>query len=50
MAQIKGRVRKFGDYVNTDLITPAVTLQLPIGELKKRAFEPIFLEFYKMVQ
>jgi 3-isopropylmalate/(R)-2-methylmalate dehydratase small subunit len=49
MDRIRGRVRKFGDNVDTDNITPAATLHLPIEELKKHAFEPIFPEFYKTV-
>ena len=50
MDKIRGRVRKFGDNVDTDNITPAATLHLPIEELKKHAFEPIFPEFYKTVE
>jgi 3-isopropylmalate/(R)-2-methylmalate dehydratase small subunit len=50
MSKIKGRVRKFCDNIDTDIITPASTLQLPIGEIKKHAFEPIFPEFYKTVK
>jgi 3-isopropylmalate/(R)-2-methylmalate dehydratase small subunit len=50
MDKIKGRVRKFGDNVDTDNITPAATLNLPIEEIKKHAFEPIFPEFYKTVK
>lgn len=50
MDKIRGRVRKFGDNVDTDNITPAARLQLPIEELKRHAFEPIFPEFYKTVQ
>jgi 3-isopropylmalate/(R)-2-methylmalate dehydratase small subunit len=50
MDKIRGRVRKFGDNVDTDNITPAATLNLPIEEIKKHAFEPIFPEFYRTVQ
>ena len=50
MDSIRGRVRKFGDNVDTDNITPAPMLHLPIEELKKHAFEPIFPEFYKTVR
>ncbi len=50
MAKITGRVRKFCDNIDTDIITPASVLQLPIGEIKKHAFEPIFPEFYKTVK
>jgi 3-isopropylmalate dehydratase small subunit len=50
MANIKGRVRKFGDNIDTDVITPAETLYLPIEELKKHAFKAIHSEFYKTVK
>jgi len=50
MSTIKGRVRKFGDNIDTDIITPGPTLQLPIEEIKKHAFEPIIPEFYKTVK
>jgi 3-isopropylmalate/(R)-2-methylmalate dehydratase small subunit len=50
MDRIRGRARKFGDNVDTDNITPAATLHLPIEELKKHAFEPIFKDFYKTVK
>ena len=47
---IRGRVRKFGDNIDTDVITPAITLQLTIDEVKKHAFEPITKDFYKTVK
>jgi len=47
MEPIKGRVRKFGDNIDTDIITPYLKLHLPIGELKKCAFEAIYPEFFK---
>jgi len=50
MDKVRGRVRKFGDNVDTDNITPAATLNLPIEEIKKHAFEPISPEFYKTVK
>ena len=50
MPTIRGRVRKFGDNIDTDAITPASTLQLPIEEMKKHALSPLFPEFYKTVQ
>jgi 3-isopropylmalate/(R)-2-methylmalate dehydratase small subunit len=50
MAAIKGRVRKFGDNIDTDSITPGSVLQLPMDEMKKYAFGPVFDEFYKTVQ
>jgi 3-isopropylmalate/(R)-2-methylmalate dehydratase small subunit len=50
MEIVRGRVRRFGDDVDTDTITPAATLHLPLEGLKKHAFEPVFPEFYKTVQ
>ena len=50
MTQVRGRVRKFGDHVNTDLITPGSTLQLPMDELKKHAFSLIHPEFYTTIK
>ncbi len=47
---VKGRVRKFGDNIDTDGITPAARLHLDIAELKLHAFEPIVKEFYKTVR
>jgi 3-isopropylmalate dehydratase small subunit len=50
MDTIRGKVRKFGDNIDTDTITPAASLHLPLDGLKKHAFGPIFPEFYKTVQ
>ena len=50
MEKIKGRVRKFGDNIDTDTITPGTTLQMPVEEMKKHAFSPIHPEFYKTVK
>jgi 3-isopropylmalate dehydratase small subunit len=50
MEKIKGRVRKFGDNVDTDTIAPGPTLQLPIEEMTKHAFSPLHKEFYKTVE
>jgi 3-isopropylmalate/(R)-2-methylmalate dehydratase small subunit len=50
MEKIKGRVRKFGDNVDTDTIAPGSTLQFPVDEMKKHAFSPIYPEFYKTVK
>ena len=50
MEKIKGRVRKFGDNIDTDAIAPGPTLQFPIEEMKKHAFNPIYPEFYKTVK
>jgi 3-isopropylmalate/(R)-2-methylmalate dehydratase small subunit len=50
MEAIRGRVRKFGDNVDTDIITPAAILHLPLDEIRKHAFEPLFPGFYKTVR
>lgn len=50
MAIIKGRVRKFGDNVDTDTITPGSTLHLPVEELRYHAFGPIYPDFYKTLK
>ena len=50
MAMTKGRVRKFGDNIDTDTITPGTLLQLPIEELVKHAFSPISPDYYKTVR
>jgi len=47
---MKRRARKFGDNIDTDSITPASTLQMPMAELKKKAFAPIFKDFYKSIK
>ena len=47
---IRGRVRKFGDNIDTDIITPAATLHLPLAEIKEHALEPVFPAFHKTVQ
>jgi len=50
MEKIRGRVRKFGDNIDTDTIAPGATLQFPVEEMKKHAFSPITPEFYKTVK
>ncbi len=50
MATVKGRVRKFGDNIDTDTITPGTLLQLPVEELVKHAFSPITPDYYKTVR
>ncbi len=50
MDAIRGRVRKFGDNIDTDIITPAAVLHLPLAEIKEHAFEPVFPAFSKTVQ
>ncbi len=50
MDTMRGRVRKFGDNIDTDIITPAAVLHLPPAEIKEHAFEPVFPSFYRTVQ
>jgi 3-isopropylmalate dehydratase small subunit len=50
MARVKGRVRKFGDNIDTDIIAPGPSLMLPVEEMKKHAFAPIIPDFYKTVR
>jgi 3-isopropylmalate/(R)-2-methylmalate dehydratase small subunit len=50
MAVITGRIRKFGNNIDTDSITPAVFLRTPIEEQLKKAFSPITPDFYQTVQ
>lgn len=46
----KGRVWKFGDNIDTDVITPGKYLILPIDELKNYVLEPIDPEFSRKVK
>lgn len=46
---IKGKVWKFGDNIDTDLIAPGKYLALPLDKLKSYAMEPIRPEFSKKV-
>jgi 3-isopropylmalate dehydratase small subunit len=50
MNTIKGRVRKFGENVDTDTVAPAPYLQLPADEMVKYAFGPAVADFYKTVK
>ena len=50
MAVITGRVRKFGNNIDTDSITPAAFLRTPIEEQVKKAFSPITPDFYQTVK
>lgn len=50
MTKVRGRVRKFGDNIDTDVIAPGPFLQLPIEEMKKYTFSPIHPDFYKTVK
>jgi 3-isopropylmalate/(R)-2-methylmalate dehydratase small subunit len=45
-----GRVRKFGDNVDTDQITPGSILHLPIEDMKVHAFSPIVEDFHKTLR
>ena len=49
MSTIRGRVRKFGDNIDTDTVAPGPSLQLPPEEMKKHAFAPVFPDFWKTV-
>jgi 3-isopropylmalate/(R)-2-methylmalate dehydratase small subunit len=50
VGNIRGRVRKFGDNVDTDAIAPGPFLTRAMEEMKKHAFEPIYPEFYRTVK
>jgi len=45
MSTISGKVWKFGDAIDTDVIIPARYLILPLDEMKQYAMEPIRSEF-----
>ncbi|MCF8110318.1 MAG: 3-isopropylmalate dehydratase small subunit [Desulfobacteraceae bacterium] len=49
MSVIKGKVWKFGDGVDTDIIIPARYLILPLEEMKHKAMEPVKPEFAEKV-
>lgn len=48
--KIKGRVWKFGDNIDTDVITPGQYLSLPMDQLKLHVFEPIRPGFINLVK
>jgi len=50
MDKIRGRVRKFGDNIDTDTIAPGPSLLLPMEEMKKHAFSPIIPDFFRSVK
>jgi 3-isopropylmalate/(R)-2-methylmalate dehydratase small subunit len=50
MSVVKGRVRKFGNNIDTDCIAPAAYLHLPMEELARHAFEPVAREYYQTVR
>jgi len=41
MSVVCGKVWKFGDGIDTDIIVPARYLTLPLEEMKHKAFEPL---------
>ena len=41
MKTIQGRIWKFGDSIDTDIIIPARYLILPLDEMKEKAMEPL---------
>jgi 3-isopropylmalate/(R)-2-methylmalate dehydratase small subunit len=45
MKTIQGRIWKFGDGIDTDIIIPARYLILPLNEMKDKAMEPLRPEF-----
>lgn len=47
---IKGRVWKYGDNINTDIISPGQYLSLPIEQQAQHAMEAIDKDFPKKVQ
>lgn len=49
MSTISGKVWKFGDAIDTDIIIPARYLVLPIDEMKHKAMEPLAPEFAAQV-
>ncbi len=50
MEEIRGRVWKVGDQINTDLITPGQYLTAPIDEVKKHVLETVTPRFAKEVR
>jgi 3-isopropylmalate dehydratase small subunit len=47
---IRGRVWKFGDHVDTDVITPGVYVDAPMEEMKKHVLEALNPRFPKEVK
>ena len=50
MSVISGKVWKFGDGIDTDIIIPARYLILPLEEMKHKAMEPLNPEFASKVK
>jgi len=49
ISRIRGRVWKFGDNVDTDVMTSGKYINLPMDELKKHTFEEVRPEFARQV-
>jgi len=47
---LKGKVWKFGDSIDTDVISPTKYLSLPLEEMKNHALEPVNSHFAQEVQ
>ena len=50
MLIITGKVWKLGDNIDTDIITPAKFLSLPMSQLKQHVMEPIDPQFSKRIK
>ncbi|MEM0232412.1 MAG: 3-isopropylmalate dehydratase small subunit [Candidatus Nezhaarchaeales archaeon] len=50
MLKVRGRVWKFGDNIDTDVITPGQYLSLPMDQLKIHVLEPIRPGFINLVK
>lgn len=50
MTAIKGKVWKFGDAIDTDIIIPARYLIQPLDEMKWKAMEPVRPDFARLVK
>lgn len=47
---LEGRVWKFGDEIDTDIIIPGRYLELTPEEYKKHIMEPVRPDFYRLIQ
>lgn len=50
MTVINARVRKFGNNIDTDTITPGQVLHLSMEEIAQHVFEPVQQDFYLTVK
>ena len=50
MKRIEGKVWRFGNDINTDLITPGPYMSLPLEEMLQHLFEPVDRKFAKEVR